>query len=282
MSKTRLWAVIAALALGVGVIFAAGCGSSDDTTGSATGGGAGGDLGLKSSGELLVGSDIPYAPFEFGDPPDYEGFDVDLVNEIAKRLGLNVTFQDTPFPTIFVNLAADQFDMVASSATITPERQQTVDFSDPYYEAQQSLVVLPGSDIKSVDDLAGKTVAAQDGTTGETYANDETDAASVQQYPQGPDTINALKSGQVDAAILDQPVALEAIEKQGGIEQAATIPTGELYGLAFQQDNDALREAVNKQIKAMEADGTLDKIYQKWFQTNAPKNVVEGTTPPKD
>jgi ABC-type amino acid transport substrate-binding protein len=280
MSKTRLWAVIAALALSVGVIFAAGCGSSDDTTGGGTSG-AGGDLGLKSSGKLLVGSDIPYPPFEFGDPPKYKGFDIDLANEIAKRLGLTTQFQDTAFDTIFVNLAADQFDAVVSASTITPERQNTVDFSDPYYEAQQALVVLPDSDIKSVDDLAGKTVAAQDGTTGEAYANDETDAGSVQQYPQGPDTINALKSGQVDAAILDQPVAQDAVEKQGGIKIATPIPTGELYGIAFQKDNDALREAVNKQIKAMEADGTLDKIYQKWFKTNAPKNVVEGTTQPK-
>lgn len=280
MRRSRLWVVVAALALTMGALFAAGCGSSDSsTTGGDTGGAA--DLGLKSSGKLLVGSDIPYPPFEFGDSPNYKGFDIDVTDEIAKRLGLDVTYQDTPFDTIFVNLAADQFDMVASASTITPERQQTVDFSDPYYEAQQALVVLPGSDIKTVADLDGKTVGAQDGTTGEAFANDETSAANVQQYPQGPDTINALKSGQVEAVIIDQPVAQDAVEKQGGIEIATPIPTGELYGLAFQKDDDALREAMNKQLKAMESDGALDKIYQKWFQTSTPKNVVSGTTAPK-
>lgn len=279
MSKSRLWTVVAALALTIGVLFAAGCGSSDSSTTSG-GTGASADLGLKSSGKLLVGSDIPFPPFEFGNPPAYDGFDVNLVDEIAKRLGLSVTWQDTPFNTIFVNLDAGQFDMVASASTITPERQQTVDFSDPYYEAQQALVVVPGSDIKTVQDLAGKTVGAQDGTTGEAYANDETDASTVQGYPQGPDVINALKTGQVDAGILDQPVAQDAVDKQGGVEIAAVIPTGELYGFAFQKDNDALREAVNKELKAMEADGALDKIYQKWFKVNAPKNVVDGTTPP--
>jgi polar amino acid transport system substrate-binding protein len=279
MSKTRLWAVIAALALSVGVIFAAGCGSSDDTTGE-TAGGAGGDLGLKSSGKLLVGSDIPYPPFEFGNSPNYEGFDIDLVNEIAKGLGLDVTYQDTGFDTIFVNLAAGQFDMVASATTITPERQQTVDFSDPYFETPQSLVVLPDSDIKTVDDLDGKTVGVQDGTTGETYANDETDAASVQGYPQGPDAINALKTGQVEAVIIDESVAEDAVKQTGGVEVAATIQTGELYGFPFQKDNDALREAVNEQLAAMKTDGRLDKIYQKWFQSKAPQAVVEGTTKP--
>ncbi len=282
MSKTRLWVVIAALALSVGVLFAAGCGSSDSsTTGSDTGGGAGGDLGLQSSGKLLVGSDIPFPPFEQGTSPNYTGFDIDVVNEVAKKLGLDVTYQDTGFGEIFVNLSQGQFDMVASATTITPERQQTVDFSDPYYEAQQALVVLPGSDIKTVDDLDGKTVGVQDGTTGEAFVNDETSAGGVQAYPQGPDAINALKSGQVDAVVIDQPVAQDAVKKSGGVEIATPIPTGELYGFAFQKDNDALREAFNEQLAALKKDGGFAKIYQKWFQINPPKSVINGTTAPQ-
>ena len=280
MSRTRLWTLIAALMIAAGALVAAGCGGGDETTGGG-GGGGGADLGLKSSGKLLVGSDIPFPPFEEGNAPDYTGYDVEVVDEIGKRLGLDVTFQDTAFPTIFVDLASGEFDMVASASTITPDREKTVDFSDPYYSADQALVVLPDSDIKTVQDLDGKTVGAQDGTTGEAYANDNTSASSVQGYPQGPDAINALKAGQVEAVIIDQPVAQDAVEKGGGVKIATVIPTGELYGFAFQQDNDALREAVNKELTAMKKDGSLDKIYKKYFGINAPKSVINGTNQPK-
>jgi polar amino acid transport system substrate-binding protein len=278
-SKTRLWALIAVIALAVGALTAAGCGGDDDnsTNTAAGGGGSTANLGLKSDGTLLVGSDIPYAPFEFGDPPDYQGFDVEMVDEIGKRLGLDVKWQDTAFPTIFTDLASGQFDMVASSATITPDREKIVDFSDPYYSSAQGVVVLPdNTDIKSVADLDGKTVAAQSGTTGEKYAKENSDA-TVQGFPQGPDTINAVRAGQADAAILDQPVAQDAVDKEGGVKVAFEIPTGELYGMVFQQDNDALREAVNKQLEAMKKDGSLDKIYEKYFGIKAPPEVVNGT-----
>lgn len=279
MTKSRLWALVAALALVIGTIGLAACGSSDDSTtgGSTTAGGTTGgtaDLGTQQDGVLLVGSDIPYPPFEFGNSPDYKGFDVDVVNEIGKRLGLKVTFKDTSFDTIFTDLANDSFDMVASAATITPERSKVVDFSDPYYSADQALITPADSDITSVEDLDGKNVAAQNGTTGLSYAQDETNAANVQGFPQGPDVINAVTSGQVDAGILDQPVAADAEKKAGGFQIAAVIPTGELYGFAFQKSNSALREAVNEQLAAMKKDGSLDSIYNRWFGFKAPSAVI--------
>jgi polar amino acid transport system substrate-binding protein len=282
-SKTRIWALIAVIALALGAFTAAGCGGGDDndTSTAAGGGGSTANLGLKSDGTILVGSDIPYPPFEFGDAPDYQGFDVEMVDEIGKRLGLDVKWQDTAFPTIFVDLASGQFDMVASSATITPDREKTVDFSDPYYSSAQAVVVLPdNTDIKTLSDLDGTTVAAQSGTTGETYAKDKS-GADVQGFPQGPDVVNAVRAGQADAGILDLPVAQDAVKKEGGVKLAFAIPTGELYGMAFQQDNDALREAVNKELAAMKKDGSLDKIYEKYFGIKAPPEVVNGTNKAK-
>jgi len=139
-----------------------------------------------------------------------------------------------------------------------------------------------GSDITSVEDLAGLTVGAQDGTTGEAYANDETDAGSVRGFPNGPAAIAALQNGQVEATIIDQPVAQDAIDKgQGGFELATTIPTGELYGLAFSQDSPALLAAVNKSLASMKTDGRLNDLYQKWFKIDAPKGVINGTNTPK-
>jgi ABC-type amino acid transport substrate-binding protein len=264
-------AVLAIAAVGVG----AGCGGDDDDDG---GDGGGNNLGLIQEGQLLVGTDTPFPPFEIGQPPDITGYDIEVVNAVAERVGLQVTYQDTSFDTIFRDLAQGKFDMVVAATTITPEREQKVDFSDPYYAADQALAVAPGSDIRTVEDLAGATVGAQDGTTGEAYANDETDASDVRPFPEGPDAINALKAGQVDATIIDQPVAQDALEKEGGIEIPTIIPTGELYGLPFRQDGDALRERVNEALTEMKEDGTLNELYRKYFKIDAPEPVATGKT----
>jgi ABC-type amino acid transport substrate-binding protein len=276
--RTRLTALLAALAIIAIGAFVAGCGGDDDDDGGDGDGGA--DLGLIQEGQLLVGTDTPFPPFEIGQPPNLSGYDIDVVNRVAEGLGLPVTYQDTSFDTIFRDTAQGKFDMAVAASTITPEREQTVDFSDPYYQANQSLIVTPDSDIATTDDLGGATVGAQDGTTGEEYANDETPAAQVRGFPEGPDAINALRAGQVDAVIIDQPVAVDAVEALGGgdIEIAQEIVTSELYGIPFAPDNDALREAVNEQLKEIKEDGTLEDLYQRYFPgTEPPPEVLEGT-----
>jgi polar amino acid transport system substrate-binding protein len=275
--RLRLVGVAAVLAIAV-LAIGAGCGGDDDDDG----GGGGDDLGLIQEGQLLVGTDTPFPPFEIGQPPDISGYDIEVVNAIAEKLGLAVTYQDTSFDTIFRDTAQGKFDMAVAASTITPERSQTVDFSDPYYQANQSLVVTAdNTDITTEDDLAGATVGAQDGTTGEEYANDETDAAQVRGFPEGPDAITALRNGQVDAVIIDQPVAVDATESQAGgdIKIAQEIVTSELYGIPFAPDNDALREAVNGALQELKDDGTLEDLYAKYFPgTEVPTEVLEGTT----
>jgi polar amino acid transport system substrate-binding protein len=281
MRKSRLLLLMSALAVMAAMVLVA-CGGDDSDSDNA--GTAGGDVSsdLITAGTLKVGSDIPFPPFEFGKAPDYEGFDIDLVNAIAEDLELEVEIQDTAFDTIFTDVAQGNFDMVASAATITPEREQRVDFSDPYYEAEQALLVPEGSGISSVEDLAGLTVGAQDGTTGEAYSRDETEAGSVRGFPNGPAAIAALRNGQVQATIIDQPVAQDAIDKgQTGFELATTIPTGELYGLAFSQDTPALLAAVNESLASMKEDGRLNDLYQKWFKIDAPPGVIDGTNTPQ-
>lgn len=272
MKSSRIAAILAFIALFAGATVLTAC-SSDSSSGGSV------DSELIQSGTLTVGSDIPFPPFEFGRAPDYKGFDIDIVREIAKDMDLKLNVQDTGFDTIFTDVAQGKFDMVASAATITPERQQTVNFSDPYYEAEQALLVPPDSDISSVEDLADKIVGAQDGTTGEAYANDETDASEVRGFPNGPAAIDAVKAGQVDATIIDQPVAQDALDKgQTGFDIATLIPTGELYGFAFAKKNTALLDKVNEIIQKMKEDGRLDAVYQKYFNTKPPKGVVDGTT----
>jgi len=281
MKKSRLLLLTSALAVMAAMVLVA-CGGDDSDSDTAPA--ASGDVAseLITDGTLSVGSDIPFPPFEFGKPPDYEGFDIDLVNAIAGDLGLETEIQDTSFDTIFIDVSQNKFDLAASASTITPEREQVVDFSDPYYEAEQALLAPEGSDISTVEDLAGLTVGAQDGTTGEAFANDETNADSVRGFPNGPAAIAALRNGQVEATIIDQPVAQDAIDKgQGGFELATTIPTGELYGLAMSQTTPALLAAVNESLASMKTDGRLDELYQKWFKVDAPEGVINGTNTPK-
>lgn len=277
MKKSRLLVLMTALAVMSALVLAA-CGSDDDSDSSSSGGDSVSSE-LISDGTLTVGTDTPYPPFEFGKAPDYDGFDIELVNAIAEDLGLETKYQDTSFDTIFTDVAQGKFDLVASASTITPERQQTVNFSDPYYSAQQALVVPEGSDIATVEDLDGKNVGAQNGTTGKDYAENETNASRVQGYPNGPAAIEAVKNGQVDATIIDEPVARDAIEKnQTGFEIATTIPTGELYGLAMSKKSTALLSAVNESLTKLKENGDLATIYQKWFSTDPPKEVLDGTT----
>jgi polar amino acid transport system substrate-binding protein len=280
MNKTRIWALLAALVLAMTAAFAVGCGDDDDE-GNGNGGSGGGQVDLIKPGQLLVGIDTPYPPFEIGQPPDVTGYDIEVFNAVAKQLGLPVTYQDTAFPTIFRDLAQGKFDAVLAATTILPDREQTVDFSDPYYLTPQSLLVTTGSDIRNVDDLDGATVGAQDGTTGEFYAQDNTDASEVRGYKEGPDAINALKAGQVDAVIIDAAVAVDAVKKSGGIEIAQKIVTNELYGIPVAEDNDALLEQINDALAKIKEDGTLAKLYEKYFHKEPPKSVLEGTHEPE-
>jgi polar amino acid transport system substrate-binding protein len=281
MRGTRTLLVAGLVALIAAALFAMGCGSSDDESStSANTSGSSQDLGLINDGELLVGTDAPYPPFEIGTPEEgnFAGFDKDVMDEIANRLGLTPTYQNSSFDTIFRDVAAGQFDIVAAAATITPAREKVVDFSDPYYEAQQALVVPVDSDIQSTDDLSGQIVGAQQGTTGETYAQDKTDAKEVRGFQKGADALAAVTTGQVAAAIVDQPFAADAIEKgSGDIEIAQEISTNELYGFPT-APGAPLHDAVNEQLTAMKDDGTLNDIYQKYFHTDAPDTVINGTT----
>jgi polar amino acid transport system substrate-binding protein len=279
MKKSRLLSVIAVLALVAVPLFAIGCGDDDDNGDG--GGGGGADLGLIKEGQLLAGIDTPFPPFEKGHPPNITGFDIDVINAVADELGLEVVQQEVSFDTIFRDVAQGKFDVAVAASTITPERETTVDFSDPYYLADQSLLVTADeTEIKTTDDLGGKIVGAQDGTTGETYANDETDASEVRGYPGGTDAINALRAGQIDAVIVDKPVAEDAVEKLGGLKIAERIVTRELYGFSFAPDNDALREAVNGALAKLKENGTITDLYKQYFPGQSPDPVLKATHEP--
>jgi His/Glu/Gln/Arg/opine family amino acid ABC transporter permease subunit len=176
--------------------------------------------GLRQQGRMIVGSDIAFKPFEFVEDGEDKGFDIDLMRALGDRLGLRVEFVNNPFDSIFVQLAGGQFDAIISGITITDEREQSIDFTNPYFLAKQGLAVLGGSGIRGVGDLAGKRVAVQATTTGELYAqtNFASMGATVASFPTSEAAFSALRANQVDAVFIDLPVArdAEAAQLSGG------------------------------------------------------------------
>lgn len=285
----RKWTrAIAAVAIAVTMVFA-GCGD-DEESGAAEGPAttaAAADLGLKTPGKLLVGSDIPYAPFEFTEPgsDEVKGFDVDLVKAIAATFGVtDVTFQRESFDTIFTSTAQGRFDLAASSITITDERKQTVAFSDPYFEANQSIMVL-ADDPKGLDALAGKTITPEEaatalegktlgvqrGTTGAELGAD-VPGAKLSQFQIVDDAFNALVAGRVDAVVNDYAISAYATVAKPQLKVVAKVSPSESYGFAFPKESTALVEAFNEGLAAVKADGTYAEIYRKWFNEEPPAN----------
>lgn len=283
MSKTRLWMLLVLVVGLSAALVAAGCGDDDDDGGDgATTEETAGGFETITEGTLTVGSDIPFPPFEQGDPPDYEGFDIDLINEVADRLELETEIKDLPFDVLLAG-GSGRYDLAIAATTIKPARENRVDFSNPYFNAEQSMLVRSDGGLKSIADVTSDTIiGAQDGTTGETYANENTDA-DVRPFQEIDDAYQALENGQVDAVINDLPStqAVSECPKCGDtLEVVETFDTGEEYGIILAEGDDALREAVNEALQEIKDDGTLNDLFQKWFKKDAPKSLLEATHEP--
>ena len=262
MRLQTLAAVLAASALALTA-----CGSDDDS-----GGGSGsGDISTISSGTLTVCSDIPYEPFEYEKDGEYTGFDIDLMTEIAKGLDLELEVKDVGFDALQsgASLAAGQCDIGASAMTITEDREKNIDFSEPYYDSKQTLLVPSDSDIASIDDLSGTKVGVQQGTTGKLYAEENApEDAELVSFPSDAELYQAIKSGSIDAILQDLPVNLTHTEG-GDYTIVEEYDTDEHYGFAVKEEGaEDLLEGVNEQLAKLKKDGKYDKIYNEYFSTS--------------
>jgi polar amino acid transport system substrate-binding protein len=275
---TRALAVASALLLGLTACGDADEGADDgtdeiDAEGEADGDASAdaGDLDLVAAGTLTVCSDMPYPPFEFEDadaPSGYSGFDIDLVQEIADRLDLELEVVEAGFDGLEsgATLAAGQCDLAASAMTITEERAENLNFSDPYYEASQSLIVLADSGIESLEDVAGQALGVQAATTGASFAEENApDGTEIQEFPSGPDLFTAMRAGQIVAGLQDLPVNVEQAQDDDDFDIVEEFDTGEDYGFAAAQGNDDLIAAINDVLAEMQEDGTYDEIYDEYF-----------------
>lgn len=218
-------------------------------------------------GKLLMGSDTTYPPFENKDESGkVEGFDIDLATEIAERLGLELEVISVKWEGIIPGLKMGDYDIVMSAMTITEERKQEIDFTDPYIDSNQSIAVKEDNEeIKSEEDLVGKVVGVQVDTTGQFTAEEIEGIKEVVKYDTILLAFQDLELGRVDAVMNDYPVNAYLCKTRGGSKVVKVIKTDESYGIGVQKGNDQLREAINKVLAEMKEDGSYDEIYEKWF-----------------
>lgn len=241
--------------------------ATGDETGEETGGDA--EITTVNEGMLTVCSDVPYAPFEFEEDGEITGFDIELMRGIADQLGLELEVTVIGFDPIQSGTAlnAGDCDVAASAMTITEEREQNLDFTEPYYDAEQSLLTTEDSGIAAIGDLSGMSVGVQSATTGEQYARDNApDDAEITAFENPGDIFTALQAGQVDAVLQDLPVNAEYARTNEGVTVVETYPTGEEYGFAVAEEgSDALLEAMNEALQSLRDDGSYDELYDQYF-----------------
>jgi len=264
-------------------VVAGACSSSNDSgsTPSAAGSGGCDPLPLKNDGKLIVGAEYPYyPPFLDGKEGSPTGYEADLTNAIAQKMGLTtdqIEWMSVPFTGLFAP-GKTQFDFDINEITITDERSQVVDFSDPYFDANQGLLVREGTPIasaKTLADLKGYQFAAQANTTGLSYIQD---TIQPTKQPQIFDDLSAageaLASGQVDAVIIDVPIAIGMTDQFTGTTVAGQFITNEQYGILFEKGS-ALRTCVNAALQQLKDDGTAKSLQEKYFPGSTELPVIK-------
>lgn len=217
---------------------------------------------------LRVGTDATFPPFEYQDEKtgEFTGFDIALIKAIAAKLGMEVKITNLAFDGLIPGLLAGNYDLVIAGMTITEERAAAVDFSDPYFNA--GLVVMTtksNTSIKSVEDLKGKVVGVQLGTTGDLKASEMKGLKAVKRFNVYPDAVQALLNGNIDAIVLDLPVAAEFVKQFKQLKIVGQPFTNEYYGIALRKGNTELLKKVNQALAALKAEGKYDAIYNEWF-----------------
>lgn len=264
--QRRSFRLILATVLILSLVALAGCGTTAPASAP-----AGGTSAPAPEKILKVGSDIAYAPFEFMDDKQKPvGFDIELMDALAKDMGYKAQFETSPFDGLPLSLASGKYDAVISAMTITPERAKSILFSDKYFLATQYIAVKKDSAIKSPADLKGKRVGVQAATTGQ-YAMDKM-GVTTKKYDTTPDALTDLVNGGLDAVVADSPVVLYFISKQPKANLVAIQGDfeKEYYGIALKLDNKALADKLNASLKKLISNGQYKEIYKKWFNADPP------------
>ena len=226
---------------------------------------AAGEVTTVNAGKLTMSTNAAFPPYEMTtDSGDLEGIDIEVAGAIAEKLGLELQVDDMEFDAALLSVQQGKADMVMAGVTVTDERKAVMDFSDSYATGIQSIIVPNGSDIASPDDLAGKKIGTQRGTTGYIYCSDDFGDDAVVAYDSGLTAVQALNNGQVDAVVIDNAPAKEYVAANPGLKVLDTSYAEEDYAIGLAKGS-ALEDAINAALEELKADGTLQSIVDKYI-----------------
>ena len=221
-------------------------------------------------GTLRMGTNATFPPYEFvGDDGNVQGIDADIAAAIADKLGMKLEITDMEFDSLIPALQSDTIDVALAGMTVTPDRQENVDFSDSYAKGVQVIIVKDGSDIASPDDLEGKNIGVQTGTTGDIYCTGDYGQEHVKQFNNGPLAVAALVNDQIDCVVIDQEPAKNYVAANSGLKILDTAYADEDYAIAIKKGNTELLDKVNGALKELQDDGTVQSIVDKYISADS-------------
>ena len=215
---------------------------------------------------LKMATNAAFPPYEYKEGENFVGIDVEIATAIAEKLGAELEILDMEFDSIITSVQKGEADFGMAGMTVTDERLEEVDFTLSYATGVQSVIVPEDSAIASIDDLTGKKIGVQLGTTGDIYASDDYGAENVTQYGKGADAVIALKGGDVDAVIIDNEPAKAFVAENEGLKILDTEYAIEDYAIAISKDNKELLDKVNAALEGLTEDGTIDTIISKYIK----------------
>jgi len=225
--------------------------------------------GAKEDDTLTMGTNAAFPPYEFvDDDGKIVGIDAEIAEAVAKKLGKTLEIKDMEFDSLLTAVQSGSIDFALAGMTVNDERKLTVDFSDTYAKGVQVVIVPENSAIKTVDDLQGKKIGVQAGTTGDIYCTDDFGQDMVKQFNNGALAVAALKNGQVDCVVIDNEPAKNFVKANEGLTILETAYAEEDYAAAISKENKDLQEDFNNALKELKADGTIDKIIEKYIPSN--------------
>lgn len=270
-------AVVTALSLGACASSAAKSGgteSAKDTSAESAKGASSENAGeAKAEGSyagktLIMATNAEFPPYEYHEGKDIVGIDVEIAKAVAEQMGAKFEVSDMAFDAIISAVDSGKADFGAAGMTVTEDRKKNVDFSDTYATSVQSVIVPENSDIKSIDDLKGKKIGVQQGTTGDIYATKDYGKDAIQPFPKGVDAVLALGAGKVDAVIIDGNTAKAFVADQKGLKLLDSAYAEEEYAICVKKGNTELRDGINAALKELKASGKLDEIVAKYIKAD--------------
>ena len=220
-----------------------------------------------AGGVLVMATNAEFPPYEYHDGGEIVGIDAEIAKAIAGELGMELEIEDIAFESIIPEITSGKADMGLAGMTVTEDRKQSVDFSDTYAKASQKVIVKEDSEIASPDDLAGKIVGVQLGTTGDIYVSDlEADGTTVERYNKGFEAVQALSQGKIDAVVIDGEPAKTFVAQTEGLKILEESFTDEEYAIAVKKGNTELLDKINGALKTLKENGTLDEIVAKYIK----------------